>query len=432
MADAKIDVNEAFRTERLAQIDAIFNQRANAIEAAEKMRADFQARVDAGKVRDNGDGTYTVTDPGSYDDGEVWTIQQPRGLDQPLILPQTGLAKLANGKAALYTRVPTWHHEENALIPAGVSDLDEVLRLGGLDFEVIKLPVFYTKPDTKDADGNKVSGGRYKVPGQFVTVRKDTGDALNTVGKIYQPIQNGDAGAFLQDLVANHSVIFESAGVLQGGRRVFIGMRLPEDVILELPDGVEVPITPHIFWRNSHDGWSSASIIVTPWNIVCGNTERFATRDAKATWPTRHTKNALSEARLEEARRNLGLTIKYFDTFKAEEEALARTNLEIAQFEEIMRLAFPIDKNATERVQKNWNERADVIKGMHLAETERYGKTAYAAERVFTDYLDNVAPKRAVGDKLAAARATAVITGADDDVKNRVHAKLLTLTNKTR
>lgn len=426
LADTAIDVNEAFRAERAEQLRAIrdFNdsipERARA--AAEQLEKDTQERIASGAMVPVGGNRFRVTQ--GWDAGEIWTMQQPRGMEQPLLLPQSGLDLFDDGSAKLYTRVPTWHSLEKEPIPAGISDIDEVLRLGGLDFEVVKVNALYNKPVTVDKDGNKVRGGLTRIPDQFVTVRADTGEPLNTVGKVYQPIQNRDAGLFLQDLVENHGVVFESAGVLQGGRRVFIGLRLPENVVLDIGDGREDEIVPFVFWRNSHDGWSSASVIVTPWRISCGNTERFAVRDALTSWTVRHTKSAME--RVEEAQRTLGLTVKHFDHFKAEEEALARTDLLVAEFEGLLGEVYAKPgAEESDRKRKNWDEKAGVLTGMFKTESERLGKTAYAAERVFTDYLDNVAPKRAQGDKLAAARATALVTGTDDDVRSKVHNKLM-------
>lgn len=418
MTTAAVDVNEAFAAERTAQIQAIYDGRANAIEAAEKLRASTAERIAKGQLVPIGGNAYRVV--GGWDNGETWRMQQPKGLDKPLLLPQSGL-DMSTGKAALYTLRPEWH-AAGTVIPEGITDLSDVLEAGGISWLVQQAPATFTIP----------GAGEQTVPDWFVNYRDDTRAPLGIVGKVYTPIQNYDAGRFLQDLVEKYNVTFESAGATYGGKHVFIGMKLPEDIMLDLGDGVTDPVRQYLYWRGSHDGWSSNYITVSPWRIACANTERFNLRDAVASWRTRHTTNAMSDERIAEARRHLGLTLKYFGSFKAEEEALARTSLAIAEFEATLKDLFPEpDENASDRKWKNYDAKTGTLTAMYKAQAELTGKTAYSAERTITDWLDHVAPKRAAKDGgMAAARATALIEGDHDDLKNKAHARLMTLANR--
>src|SRR6266404_4184858 len=102
---APVDVNAAFKAERERDIAAMVSGRKDAADRAEQMRQRTQERIADGKLVPLGNGSYRVNDPGSFDDGEVWTMRQPKGLDQPLILPVSNLDE-TRGKAALYTRTP--------------------------------------------------------------------------------------------------------------------------------------------------------------------------------------------------------------------------------------------------------------------------------------------------------------------------------------
>jgi Domain of unknown function (DUF932) len=55
---------------------------------------------------------------------------------------------------------------------------------------------------------------------QFVTVRSDTSAGLGVVGARYEVLQNRDLFGFLQDLVDDYTVTWESAGALRDGRKV--------------------------------------------------------------------------------------------------------------------------------------------------------------------------------------------------------------------
>lgn len=261
------------------------------------------------------------------------------------------------------------------------------------------------------------------MPGRHVTVRDDTGAALGVVGDRYTPIQNRDGFTFLQELVASGDVTWESAGAIRDGRRVFISMKLPETVTID-PGGIADEIIPFIVAINSHDGTSPFQVVATPWRPVCGNTERFAVRDAWSRWAVTHTKSA--PARINEAQRTLGLSLAYYDAFAEEETELARTAITVPEVDaliaEVWKLA---DEDPTERQQNYASERAAAVWGIFATESARVGRTAYAAERAVTAYLDHVAPKRALDGSMAAARATAVLEDTTGDLKSRAHRLLL-------
>jgi phage/plasmid-like protein (TIGR03299 family) len=396
-----IDVNAAFAAERADQL-----------QAAASRRADFDTRITEGKLISVGDGRFRINDPGSWDNGEI-LIQQSDGQ----VLPQHGL-DTSRGQVALYSSVPAWHQLGN-VVPGGTSDVDEVLRLGGIDYDVLRRPVEFR---------NSLAGPHLQLPEHFVTARNDTGAGLGVVGSRYEVLPNRDAFAFLQDLVDRYDVAWESAGAIRGGRRVFISMRLPDSVTIDA-EGVADQIIPFIVALNSHDGSSPFQVVVTPWRPVCRNTERFALRDAHRRWGVRHTRNARD--RIEEARRTLGLSVIYFEQFAAEQEALARTQLALADFHQVVdELWQPPAEDASVRTRNSHRRRVDELTDLYTENTTRLGTTAYAAERAITEYADWKQPIRPTGSLRGnnlAARATAVLEGSNDDLKTRAHRQLLTL-----
>lgn len=418
-----VDVNEGFRTERLALIESLKTGREDAMQRAAEYNRKIDDRIASGKLVDIGGGRYRVEDPGSYDNGEVWTLQK-RSTEMPaLLLPQHGLDETA-GKVALYNRTPQWH-DAGTIIPAGLSNIDSVLEAGGISWKTIQVPARFA-PDLSDNVAGSGEPRTLIVPNSFVNLRDDTMAPLGVVGRVYTPISNREGAEFLQHLVDDYGVIFESAGATFDGRHVFIGLRLPEDLTIELEAGLTQTIRQYLFWRNVHDGTAALSVIVTPWNIGCGNTERFALRDAKATWTVRHTTNAMDEEHVKEAQRTLGLSMKYFESFKVEEEKLAQNEMLMAEFEAFAKEVFPVDEDAKDRAKRNADERMGTLTGMFAAEADRLGWRAYSAERVVTDFLDHVAPKKGSADGMDAARATAIIEGGvPDKVKQRAHNLLM-------
>lgn len=410
-----VDVNEAFATERAAQLQAA----TAAADRAAARAADIDRRVAEGTLVPLGGGRYRIDQPGSWDNGEVWTVQTGTA-GQAQVLPEHGLDQ-TTGRTALYTTVPAWH-QLGAVVPGGTTDIDQVLELGGIDFEVDRRPVLYQP--TYQADP-RVLGE------QFVTVRCDTGAGLGVVGARYEVLQNRDLFQFLQDLIDDHNVTWESAGALREGRKVFVSMRLPAAVTIDA-GGISDQIVPFIAAINSHDGSCQAQVVVTPWRPVCGNTERFAVRDAVTRWGVRHTRNARD--RVAEARRTLGLSLNYYQRFAAEEEALARTDLAIAEFRQLLdQLWPPPEADAPARVTRRHATRIDTLTGLYRRNADRLGTTAYAAERAVTEYTDwntTIRPTGALRGRNLAARATALLEGTNDEVKTRAHRRLLTLTHR--
>jgi phage/plasmid-like protein (TIGR03299 family) len=397
------DVNAAFAAERAGQLQA----------AAERT-ADLDRRIAAGTLVPLGDSRYRINNPASWDHGEILRLSDGQ------LLPQHGL-DTSRGQVALYSSVPAWHQLGN-VVPGGTSHVDEVLTLGGIDFDVIRRPVEYR---------TRLDGTYRLLPDTFVTTRSDTGAGLGVVGGRYEVLQNADAFAFLQQLVDRYDVIWESAGAVRGGRRVFVSLRLPDTVTIDA-GGIADQIIPFVVALNSHDGSSPFQVVVTPWRPVCRNTERFALRDAVSRWSVRHTRSVRD--RVDEARRTLGLSLSYFEQFAAEEETLAQTDMTVADFRRLVdQLWQPPADDANQRTTTNHRRRLDQLTGLWESTTGQLGATAYAAERAiteFTDWKQTIRPAGSLrGDNLA-ARATAVLEGSNDALKSRAHRHLLTLTRR--
>jgi len=356
----------------------------------QELFAQRRAAIGSGNVTRRDDGTW-----GYADKKEVFGKE---GLD------------MTTGQAALYSSVPAWHSLGN-IVPGGITDIDKVMELGGIAFDVDAVPAEYL-----------IDGVHRTVPDTFVNVRSDTGAAIGVVGKRYERIQNRTGFEFLQDLTANYDVPWESAGALRDGRKTFVSMLLPETVHIEAVDDRFVLF---IVALNSHDGSSSMQVVVTPWRIVCANTERFALADAAARWGVRHTKNVGD--RLAEARRTLGLTLDYVEQFKNDEEALAQQTLYIDEFNSFLvdHLWTPADSDASPQAITRMNNRRDKLNALR-DEPRNFPGTAYGAERTITEFLDH--PNRLSGKN--AEQATRVIEGADDEKKSQAHARLMTLVNR--
>jgi phage/plasmid-like protein (TIGR03299 family) len=407
------DVNRQFDASKLDQINA----------EADKAAA-VARRVQAGELRDNGDGTFTVLT--GWDKGERLRLSVVNGA--AAILADHGLDTFGDGKVALYSRQQEWFGL-GQIVPDGLDNIQDVLALIGGEMEYSKQPAYYR---------DLMTGEMQPIPDTFAAVWMDQDGknaAMGTVGKVYKHAQDAHAAEFLFDLIGEQ-VVFESVGRMQNNAKFFAGLRLREDMVID-PQGIADGIRQYLYLINSHDGTGKLTLVVTPWRIRCKNTERFAVRDAKTSWGVRHTTNWDSDTRKAEARTALGLTTRYYAAWKAEEHELLAHPLngrEMDKFWDIVdglheTWAKPEEtKSRGAGIYRNRRDKLEELLGDNM---RQLGRNAYAAERAVTNYLDHETTRRTSaswgGVKIEQARRGIALLGNDDDKKARLHEGLLVL-----
>lgn len=123
------------------------------------------------------------------------------------------------GKNSFFsTKQPAWHGLGQIVQDYPTSG--EAIIAAGLDYTVAKAPLF-----AKGADP-LIS---FAVPDQFATMRTDNNAVFGVVGKDYQIVQNTDAFAFFDAIVGGgDGILYETAGALGSGERIFITAKLPD------------------------------------------------------------------------------------------------------------------------------------------------------------------------------------------------------------
>ncbi len=180
----------------------------------------------------------------------------------------------------------------------------EAMKFAGLDYEVLKTPLYTNcKEITIDEEGTLIDATAIEVPGFYATIRDDNQSVLGVVGKDYHVVQNRDAFSFFDSIVGDDSgILYETAGALGKGERIFITAKLPDYIRVGGDDLIE----KYLFLTTSHDGSGSITAAFTPIRIVCQNTLNAALKDMTNTIRIRHTANA--KQRLEQAHRVMGIS----------------------------------------------------------------------------------------------------------------------------
>lgn len=174
----------------------------------------------------------------------------------------------------------------------------EALQFAGLDYQVVKQDLYTT---SYNSDGQAMDFTK-RVKTHFATIRPDTGDVLGVVGKDYEIVQNIDAFSFFDSIVGGDGIMYETAGALGNGEKVFITAKLPGYIRVADNDMVE----KYLFLTTSHDGYGSITAAFTPIRIVCNNTLNAALRNHSHAIKIRHTANA--KERLEQAHKLMGIS----------------------------------------------------------------------------------------------------------------------------
>ena len=236
-------------------------------------------------------------------------------------------------------------------------------------------------------------------------------ESLGVVGSRYTPVQNLEAFSLLNNIADDSGAVFDSAGSLDGGKKVFMTMKLPEGIQVGGVDKVDMYL---LAW-NAHDGSSSFSIHVTPIRLWCQNQIRMIMRTAESSYTLRHTPRV--NGKVIAAREALGLTFKYVEEFERQAELLLGEKYSDKEFYRLVETLIPIDEE-NERSRNVAEEARQNLVGLWKAPTqENILNTKWAAYNAVAEYADWTKPVR--GDNVDSARAVKTITGLADRFKNK-------------
>ena len=278
----------------------------------------------------------------------------------------------ANVETMFYVREKPGHGLGTEVQEAPTSA--DALVYAGLDWEVIQKNVYAE-------DGTRISG--YKA-----NVRSTDNATLGIVSDRYKVVQNKDAFQFTDDLLGA-GVTYETAGALQGGRKVWMLARMPHRYIIA---GDE--IAPYLVVMSSHDGSSGVKVAMTPIRVVCQNTLNLALGTAKRVWTTKHTENIMS--RVHEARETLMLAEAYMGELGRGIDELSQIKLSDRKVMEFMQEIFPVSNDVPEGQRKNNLRLLDDLKMRYwdAPDLSNMGKNGYRFVNAVSDFATHADPIR--------------------------------------
>ena len=270
-------------------------------------------------------------------------------------------------------RETPWHGL--GTIVAEAPDSQTALGLAGLDWNVLQ-------KDIITADRKEL------IHGFKANVRDADHKILGIVTDRYKVVQNREAFAFT-DALLGEGVRYETAGSLQGGKRIWILAKLPQQYQM---NGEE--ITPYLVFMNSHDGSAAMKVAMTPIRVVCNNTLNLALSTAKRSWSCNHTGNI--QNKMEDARNTLLYADKYMSELGKKVDELNQIKLTDRKIMKYVEMLLPESEDATLLQKKNVQKlRADLklryFEAPDLIDTE---KSAYRFINAVSDFATHVKPLR--------------------------------------
>lgn len=275
-----------------------------------------------------------------------------------------------NVETMMYTRETPFHGLGTRVEEAPNSR--EALHLAGLDWTVDSRPVY----DELIRE----------IPGYKANVRSSDNKTLGIVTNRYKIVQNTEAFEFTDNLIGG-DVHYETAGSLNGGKRIWLLAKLPTHIILG--DDVD----PYLCFTNSHDGTGSIRACMTPVRVVCNNTLNLAFRTTKRQWSTKHVGDI--EAKMAEARSVLQFADEYMEAMGFHAEKLAKTKVSLADLNAVLDEMFPTKEDDSDCKKRNAAKAKEEIMVCYYApDLENFRGTAWGAVNAISDFATHNEPRR--------------------------------------
>ena len=269
-------------------------------------------------------------------------------------------------------REKPWHGLGTRVVDAPCSK--EALMAAGLNWKVVQEPIC---TDIEEL-----------IEGYKANVRDSDRSVLGVVTDRYKVIQNDEAFAFTDELLGE-GVRYETAGSLQGGRKIWLLAHLPHEYIIS-----GERISPYLLFFNAHDGSGAIKTVITPVRVTCMNTLNLALSTAKRSWSMIHTGDV--KGKMKEARDTLFFAEKYMDELGKEFETLRMKKMTEKEILDYIEILLPIEDNASSQQTRNIERLREDMKMRYFEapDLKDLGNNAYRFINAVSDFATHAEPLR--------------------------------------
>jgi len=280
----------------------------------------------------------------------------------------------------------------------------EAMKFAGLDYTVEKRPLFTLDSSQMRIEQELQCEGiafdmqkDITVPNYSATVRTDNDVVLGVVGKDYHVVQNTDAFSFFDSIVGGgDGILYETAGALGKGERIFITAKLPDYIRVGKDDLIE----QYLFLTTSHDGFGSITAAFTPVRIVCNNTLSAAMKTARNAIRIRHSSGASD--RLSQAQTLMGISSKLGSQLGEIFNHWSKVRITDSEVKKLIQLAMAPSKGVLAKLEQGIEDEASACYRNIVDDVYNYAMgnpsqnldttkgTVFGAYNAVTGYFQNV------------------------------------------
>ena len=296
------------------------------------------------------------------------------------------------GKPAMaYVGERPWHGLGEALPPD--QDIETWVQAARLDWDIEMLPVNY-----------QMGGRNHVMRDRFVLARSDTQAALSVVSGDYRVVQPKEVLEFYRDLVEERQYQLETAGALDGGRKVWALART--GLVAGVAGNAADQLGAYVLLATSCDKSLATTIAFTSVRVVCQNTLSFAVHEVKKESRRSIKVNHSRRFDADQIKKDLGLMDESWEKFKLQLTPMAGKAMSDSAAEEFFQSLFQSEKEMKEGKISD-QKRNEVMQlmsfyrhapGQNLPTAKN---TLWGAVSAVTYYVDHI--RTASGDRLDSA-----------------------------
>lgn len=298
----------------------------------------------------------------------------------------------STGKPAMaYVGAQPWHGLGEKLPPD--QDIETWVNAARLDWDIEMLPVNY-----------QMGGRNHVMRDRFVLARSDTQAALSVVSSDYQVVQPKEVLEFYRDLVEDRQYKLETAGALDGGRKVWALART--GLVAGVAGDAADELGAYVLLATSCDKSLATTITFTSIRVVCQNTLSFAVHDMKSESRRSIKVNHSRRFDPDQIKHDLGLMDESWDKFKLQLTPMAGKEMPDSAAEEFFLSLFQSEKEIKEgkisdQKRKEVSQLMSFYRHAPGQELPTAKNTLWGAVSAVTYYVDHI--RAGSGDRLDSA-----------------------------
>jgi phage/plasmid-like protein (TIGR03299 family) len=290
-------------------------------------------------------------------------------------------------------RGAAWHG--HGAYVGDAADMAEWQRKAGADWNVVERSLFYAGQPTAEGKGKPV-----KVDDRKALLRDDTFGYLSTVGDGYEVVQPRELFDFQRKVIAEFGAKMDTAGVLDGGRRLWTLSRIDRELRIKGQDLVNF----FLLAATSLDSTMSSRFAFVGTRVVCQNTLSIALGDTRNGYVAVPHSTKVDIGAVVAKLRGASDDV---DTFAADVTALAEvtpTPEQLAEFfKRVLDNPFRTDDKGALVISDPAKKVFALLQRGQGADLKSARGTAWGAVNAVTEYVDHYQRSKDAGTRLNSA-----------------------------